>query len=106
MASDPLREEEATLTIRGRRRKELLHDSNVGEDASFLLARVGCSPCPVSDSGNCEDDPGTHRSSRIPRLPAHRQSYAIELSSESFHCGIFADYFAGLSTVQSDLRGD
>ncbi len=33
-------------------------------------------------------------------------SHALELSSEFFHCGIFADNFAGLSTVQSNLRGD
>jgi hypothetical protein len=32
--------------------------------------------------------------------------YAIELRSEFFHCGIFADNFAGLSTVQSYLCGD
>ena len=30
----------------------------------------------------------------------------IELRSEFFHCGICADHFAGLSTMQSYLRGD
>jgi len=31
---------------------------------------------------------------------------AIELRGEFFHCGIFEDNFAGLSTVQSYLCGD